>query len=123
MSTTIPLPEPFGPHDGRRDHARAVAEMAERLPEAMQPLAELAFNYRWSWMVGGGDLFHDIDPDAWRRSGNPRTVIEATAPRRFQELARDSAYVERLRRIVDAVTEDMRRPNSPVAGQTQRPVA
>ena len=124
MSIAIPLPESFGPHDGRRDLERAVGELAERLPEPMQPLASLAFNFRWSWMVGGGDLFRDIDPDAWRRSGcNPRGVIEATSPRRFQELARDGAYVARLRAIVDAVAADLRRPNTPVAGQSHRPVA
>ncbi len=124
MSTAIPLPEPFGAHDGRRDLERAIGELAERLPEAMQPLAALAFNFRWSWMVGGGALFHDIDPDSWRRSGcNPRYVIEATAPRRFQELARDAGYVARLHAIADAVAADLRRPSVAVAGQTDRPVA
>ena len=124
MSTAIPLPEPLGPHDGRRDLERAIAELAERLPEAVQPLAALAFNFRWSWMLGGGTLFHDIDPDSWRRSGcNPRYVIEATAPRRFQELGRDASYVERVRVIAEAVAADVRRPSTPVAGQTARPVA
>jgi starch phosphorylase len=124
MSTAIPLPEPVGAHDGRHDLERSIGELAERLPEVLQPLAALAFNYRWSWMVGGGALFHDIDPDAWRRSGcNPRYVIEATAPRRFQELARDRAYLERLHALAAAVAEDLRRPNRPVAGQTRRPVA
>lgn len=124
MSTTIPLPEAFGAHDGRRDLERAIGELADRMPEVMQPLAALAFNYRWSWMVGGGGLFHDIDPDAWRRSGcNPRYVIEATAPRRFQELARDRGYLERLHAIAAAVAEDLKRPNVPIAGQTGRPVA
>lgn len=124
MSTAIPLPAPFGVHDGRRDLERAVFELAERLPEPMQPLAALAFNFRWSWLVGGGALFHDIDPDAWRRGGgNPRAVLEATPPRRFQELARDGAYVARVNAIADAVRADLCRPNVPVAAQTERPVA
>ncbi len=124
MSTAIPLPESYGVSDGRRDLERAIAELAERLPEPMQPLAALAFNYRWSWMVGGGDLFHDIDPDAWRRSGcNPRSVLEATAPRRFQELARNADYIGRLHAIAGAVASDLRRPSLAVAGQSARPVA
>src|SRR5215470_4287314 len=119
MSIVIPLAEPFGAYDGRRDLERVIGEVAERLPETMQSLASLAFNYRWSWMVGGGDLFRDIDPDAWRRSGgNPRYVLEGTAPRRFQEMARDEAYVDRLRVISDAVAADLSRPNMPVAGDT-----
>ena len=124
MSSALPLPDPLGPHDGRRDLDRAIGELAERLPEPMQPLAALAFNYRWSWMVGGGALFHDIDPDAWRRSGcNPRAALEAAPPRRFQELARDGEYVGRLNAIAAAVRADLCGPKVPVAGQTERPVA
>ena len=115
MSIAITQAEPYGAHDGHRDHEHAVNELAERLPEPVQPLAALAFNYRWSWMVGGGALFHDVDPDSWRRSGcNPRYVIEATAPRRFQELARDESYVARLRSITDAVAADLARPSAAV---------
>ena len=122
--STVPLPDALAPNDGRRDLERAIGELAERLPEPMQPLANLAFNYRWSWTVGGNDLFHDIDPDAWRRGGfNPRYVIEATSPRRFQELARDESYVARLRALADELAADLRRPALPVAGQTARPVA
>jgi len=120
----VPLPDAYAPHDGRRDLERAIAELAERLPEPMQPLASLTFNYRWSWMVGGNEIFHDIDPDAWRRGGyNPRYVIEATSPRRFQELARDEAYVRRLHALAGELADDYARPNLPVAGQTSRPVA
>ncbi|MGD9764508.1 MAG: alpha-glucan family phosphorylase [Candidatus Binatia bacterium] len=125
MSTApLSVPQPFGPYDGQRDVQRAVGELADRMPEPLKPLAALAFNYRWSWLVGGGQLFHDIDPDAWRRSGcNPRYVIEATSPRRFNELAQDEGYVRRLRAIVEAVEEDLHAPARPVGGQTSRPVA
>ncbi|MGH7786789.1 MAG: alpha-glucan family phosphorylase [Candidatus Binatia bacterium] len=124
MSTAVPLPESYGTTDGRRDLERAIGELAERLPESIQALASLAFNYRWSWMVGGAELFHDIDPDAWRRSGeNPRSVLEAAPPRRFQELARSEEYVGRVRGIAAAVTTDLQRPSSPVQGQSSKPVA
>jgi starch phosphorylase len=124
LMSNASLPDALAPHDGRRDLERVVSELADRLPEPMQPLAALAFNYRWSWMVGGGALFHDINPDAWRRGQcNPRYVIEATSPRRFQELSRDEGYLSRVRRLADELDADLRRPTLPVAGQTARPVA
>ena len=39
--------------DGRRDLELAADDLAQRLPEALAPLARLAFNYRWSWLPGG----------------------------------------------------------------------
>ncbi len=113
-----------GPNDGRRDAERAVAELADRLPEPLVPLASLAFNYRWSWLAGGAALFRHIDVDYWRRSGcNPRYVIEAVAPRRFQELAGDTAYVDQLRSAAECVQGDLRRPSVPSSIPADRPVA
>jgi glucan phosphorylase len=57
------------PDDGSRDVVQAVAELAERLPDALQPLAHLAFNYRWSWLPGGPQVFRDLDPQLWERRG------------------------------------------------------
>jgi starch phosphorylase len=112
------------PNDGWRDVERAVAELAERLPEPLVPLARLVFNYRWSWLADGAALFRDIEVDYWRRSGcNPRYMIEAVAPRRFQELARDAAYVERLRAAAEHVEADLRRPSAPMSIPADRPVA
>src|SRR4029450_11290876 len=68
------------PHDGRRDMEHAVSELAERLPDALQPLALLTFNYRWSWTPGGPAVFRDMDPAPWGGSqGNPRAVVGSLA--------------------------------------------
>ena len=121
---TFPLPAPLSAVDGRANLAHAIGELAERLPAAIQSLAFLAYNYRWSWMLDGPDVFRDIDVQAWQRSGgNPRALIEAAAPRRLQELARDTDYVRRVQVLADAVAADLARPPHPVAGQTARPVA
>ncbi len=124
MSFAFPLPAPLSEVDGRANLEHAVGELAERLPESIRALASVAYNYRWSWLLDGPEVFRDIDPHAWRRSaGNPRYVIEAAAPRRLQELARDEGYVGRVRALVDAVAADLRARRVPVAGQTARPVA
>jgi hypothetical protein len=39
------------------------ADLAGRLPEALAPLARIAYNYRWRWYPGGKEVFRWIDPD------------------------------------------------------------
>jgi len=110
--------------DGRRDIARAVAELAERLPEPLLPLARVAYNYRWSWMPDAPALFCDIDPGVWRRSEcNPRHVIEVAAPHRLRELAGHQEYIERLRNAAACLDADLTRPWAPTPISPDRPVA
>jgi glycogen phosphorylase len=114
------------PHacDSRCDADRAVAELAERLPESLLPLARMAYNYRWSWISGGAALFRDIDPEMWRRSEcNPRNVLEAAAPHRFSELACQHEYVQRLRDVVARIDADLNRPWASTPISPEHPVA
>jgi hypothetical protein len=43
---------------------RAADQLAARVSYAVAPLARLAFNYRWSWIVGGEPLSAAVRPDA-----------------------------------------------------------
>jgi starch phosphorylase len=111
-------------NDGRRDIEQAIAETAERLPEELEPLARLAFNYRWSWMARGASLFQDLSPEEWRRSGcNPRFVLEAVAPRRFHEVSRDESYVARVHAMAALVEEELKPVPPPAGMSADRPVA
>jgi starch phosphorylase len=112
------------PSDGRRDQERAVAELAERLPQPLWPLARLAYNYRWCWIAGGAALFREIDPALWRRSEcNPRYVIEAVPPHRLRELAGHREYVERLEALAACAEGDLNRPWIQAGVAPERPVA
>ena len=46
-----------------------------RLPEALAPLARIAYNYRWAWYPRGKEVFRAIDAGRWqavrRESGSP----------------------------------------------------
>jgi starch phosphorylase len=109
---------------GASDVARAIAELAERLPDPIAPLARLAYNYRWTWLKGGAELFRDINPQLWRRSAcNARWMIEALPPHRLQQVASDASYVERVRGISAELELDLNRPSlqGPIA--PDRPVA
>lgn len=98
--------------DGRRDVARAVTELAERLPARLAPLARITYNYAWTWTAGAAALFHDIDPAMWRRSEcNPRALVEATPRGRLRALAADDGFVAR----VDATAAALTRTTAPLA--------
>jgi starch phosphorylase len=110
--------------DGTRDVERAVAELTERLPSALQPLAGLVFNYRWSWIPGGPALFRDIDPSRWEAGqANPRAIIETVPPRRLRDLEADPAFVGRVAVVSAQAQADLRRPTADVGIAPDRPVA
>jgi glycogen phosphorylase len=112
------------PNDGTRDIEVAVAELAERLPDALHALAGIAFNYRWSWMPGGAEVFRDMDPSRWDRSqGNPRAMIETVPPHRMKQLANDRAYVARVAGLAECLEGELRRPSMATGLPPGRPVA
>ena len=55
---------------GVQDVVVAARTLAERLPAPLQALGELAYNYRWSWTLGGPELFEQIDPQRWALCAN-----------------------------------------------------
>jgi glycogen phosphorylase len=110
-------------YDGRADIERAVAELAERLPQPLLPLARLAYNYAWSWAPDGAAVFHDIDPHLWRHHAcNPRAVIESTPSRRFVELASQPQYIDRLRELQARIDADLDRPWAQTPISPEHPV-
>jgi starch phosphorylase len=78
---------------------RAIRRFTVRpvLPEALQPLAELAGNLRWSWHPETQDLFESVDHAAWQRSAHdPVRLLGAVPMKRLEELAGDDAFLRRL---------------------------
>jgi glycogen phosphorylase len=108
---------------GSTDIAAARDALAERLPDPLRPLAELAMNYRWSWLPGGPELFEALDPHRWELCGkNPVHLLEEAAEERIHAAARDGAYLDRANRILETVRADLKRecaagwdPSRPVA--------
>ncbi len=96
---------------GSPDIAAAAAALRTRLPEPLAPLADLAYNYRWSWTPGGPELLSAIDPRRWELClGNPVRLLGEVPPARLAELAGDDAFLDRMRALVDAVSERLSEP-------------
>jgi starch phosphorylase len=100
---------------GAADVARRAADLAERLPEALTPLARLAFNYRWSWLPGGPELFRSVDPERFELCAeNPVRLLQEVSGDALHRAAADDALVERAAALESAVSCDLERP--PAAG-------
>ena len=84
-------------HPGDQDIARAVNELADRLPTPLRPLAAVAFDYRWSWAVDGAAIFAAIEPERWARCGaNPLRLLTETPSTTLAKVAADSSWLDRV---------------------------
>ncbi|MDX6640944.1 MAG: glycogen phosphorylase, partial [Solirubrobacteraceae bacterium] len=113
---------------GQNDLARAAAALASRLPEPLAPLARIAFNYRWSWLPGGPELFEDIAPHRWALCAhNPVRMLQEVSAGALERAAADAGLLARIADAERAIAADLRRPPMEgVGGATvspDRPVA
>ncbi len=110
--------------DGREDVARAAAELSERLPGALAPLARLAYNYRWSWMPGGADLFRSVDPERFELClQNPVRLLQESSIRALRRAAENRDLVERAESLEARVRTDLSRDPDESVIDASAPVA
>ena len=105
----------------RDDTDRAAQALAARLPAELAPLASLAYNYRWSWLTDGPDVFRAVDPERWELcAGNPVRLLQEAAVDAMERAAADTDLVARAAAAQRAVRDDLARP---ATGDEERPVA
>ncbi len=109
---------------GDRDIDAAVAELADALPAPLQPLARVAFDYRWCWAADGAATFAAIDAGHWARCGaNPRRLLNEALPSTLRRAAADAALVRRVERLAMQLRADQERPCMDGAASAEHPVA
>src|SRR3954447_22331630 len=108
---------------GDEELERRASDLGGRLPEALAPLARIAYNYRWCWTPGGEDVFRSIDEDRWERCGeNPVRQLQEASGEALARAAGNRDLIMRMAALEDALAQDLARPAAgPVA--SQRPVA
>src|SRR4051812_35647752 len=107
-------------NDGSRDVSLQIRRLEARLPERLRPLAALAFNYRWCWAPGGEDLFREVDPRRWERSGHdPLRLLGEARAEDLERVAGDRPLTERIaaaaRALADELSRDIHGPVSAAA--------
>jgi starch phosphorylase len=66
------------------------------LPPALEPLADLACDLRWSWNHSTDVLWQSIDAAVWSRTHNPVLVLRNASRDRIAELAADPQFTQQL---------------------------
>ena len=109
---------------GDRDLQRAVVELAAVLPEPLQPLARVSYDYRWSWALDGASTFEAIDPERWVRAGfNPLRLLTETPRSTLALAAVSSEIVGRVARLAAELAADRARPWRADTVDSAHPVA
>jgi len=83
----------------------------EKLPGPLRGLADLAYNYWWSWNRRATKLWEKIDPEHWLEFKNPVKLLLDTPKSRFRELLRDDDFMN-LYELVMEQFEDYMNPDS-----------
>ncbi len=73
-----------------------------KLPEPLEPLRAIAYNFAWCWEPEAIALFFRIDPDMWVKTNqNPIRLLGAVSQARLEELAADDSFCSHLARVQD----------------------
>ena len=109
--------------DGTRDIARGVSRLRARLPAPLAPLASVAYNYRWAWSAEGADLFRQMDPAGWERSGENPVHFLREAVDSVEQAAEDGRVVAAAGRLAAEIEQDLARPWSEHGPPPAEPIA
>jgi starch phosphorylase len=110
--------------NGRHDLELAADDLAQRLPDALAPLARLAFNYRWSWLPGAPELFASLDPARFELClQNPVRLLSELSPAVAARASQDDELTRRAGELERKLTEDLGRPDLESPFDPAHPVA
>jgi glycogen phosphorylase len=97
---------------GRSDLETRAATLADRLSDGLKPLAQVAYNYAWSWLPGAGSVFRDIQPHRWGLSGgNPVRFLGDLWPRTQERAEENPELLERIQALAEAMSAYVGRPD------------
>jgi len=81
------------------------------LPSKLKSLEEIAKNLWWVWNSEAKAVFHDLDTELWRATGeNPVMLLQQLSSERLEEVIADKKMMERIERIYAMFKEYMAKP-------------
>jgi glycogen phosphorylase len=98
-------------YDGQLDILAAAEDLAERIPDALAPLARVAYNYRWAWAPGGPEVFRGVDSERFDLCmRNPVRLLQESPARVLKRAAHDGELVARAQALEADIAADLGRP-------------
>jgi glycogen phosphorylase len=80
----------------------AVDQLRQKLPLPLKPLADIAYNYWWSWSDDRISLFRNIDPELWHHlKHNPVALLQSTSYVKLTQAANDPVYIKRVNALAE----------------------
>ena len=76
--------------------------VTRHLPDALSGLETISKNLWWCWNESAKSLFKSIDPVVWHNTKhNPMALLDIVSIKRFKALAKDEAFMERYKAVLD----------------------
>ena len=77
------------------------------LPAALESLATLALDLRWTWSHAGDALWRRVNPEVWDRTQNPWVTLQESSQRRLDHVAQDPTFQDDLQRLRHLIREQL----------------
>lgn len=76
------------------------------LPENLQALEKISWNYYWSWRPEGINLWRELDSTLWEKyKQNPRVLLKKIGGLRLWQKANDADYVAKVQKFAAEMEE------------------
>ena len=85
-------------------------ELQQKIPQRLQGLIDLAYNYWWTWSSNGEKVFSIIDPILWEENDkNPIKFLLSVEESSFEKILTNKTALKRYDRVLDEFTKYMNR--------------
>ena len=78
------------------------------IPQKLGKLARIAENFWWTWNAEAKQLFEEIDPELWHKSGrNPRILAELLTINRLKALESNEDFIQKVDKVYEIFQDYM----------------
>ncbi len=81
------------------------------LPQGLEPLSEMALDFRWTWNHRADELWNQLDPVLWRLTRNPWLILQTVSVAHLNALAQNGDFLARVAEMHNLWNQEDHAPN------------